>query len=63
MFPFFYGLIDFLDETRGYVDGGVYMVSNEAVNVFNQIMKNDSICPDFHRAEEDQEVCSLKLDA
>ncbi|KAI6184552.1 hypothetical protein M3Y97_00608700 [Aphelenchoides bicaudatus] len=50
-------------ETRGYVDGGVYIVSNEAMSVFNTIMRNDSICPDFHRAEEDQELgrCMAKV--
>lgn len=26
------------------------------MKVFNTIMRNESICPDFHRAEEDQEV-------
>ncbi|KAI6179119.1 hypothetical protein M3Y98_00576200 [Aphelenchoides besseyi] len=50
-------------EPRGYVDGGVYIVSNKGMEVFNKIMKNDSICPDFHRAEEDQELgrCMAKV--
>lgn len=26
------------------------------METFNTIMRNDSICPDFHRAEEDQEL-------
>ncbi|KAI6174384.1 hypothetical protein M3Y98_01184200 [Aphelenchoides besseyi] len=48
---------------RGYVDGGVYMVSRAGVRVFNEIMTNDKICPDFHRAEEDQELgkCMAKV--
>lgn len=45
-----------LFKPRGYIDGGVYIVSNEGMKLFNTIMRNDSICPDFHRAEEDQEV-------
>ncbi|KAI6243165.1 hypothetical protein M3Y99_00140100 [Aphelenchoides fujianensis] len=42
--------------SRGYTDGGVYMVSREGARVFNEIMQNETICPDFHRAEEDQEL-------
>ncbi|CAD5213388.1 unnamed protein product [Bursaphelenchus xylophilus] len=50
-------------EPRGYVDGGVYIVSRAGMKVFNDIMKNDTICPDFHRAEEDQEIsrCLAKV--
>ncbi|KAI6233127.1 hypothetical protein M3Y99_00948700 [Aphelenchoides fujianensis] len=42
--------------SRGYTDGGVYLVSREGARVFNEIMQNETICPDFHRAEEDQEL-------
>jgi len=50
-------------EPRGFVDGAVYIVSNEGMQVFNTIMRNNSICPDFHRAEEDQELsrCMAKV--
>ncbi|KAI6241889.1 hypothetical protein M3Y99_00291600 [Aphelenchoides fujianensis] len=44
--------------SRGYADGGVYLISREGARVFNEIMRNETICPDFHRAEEDQEVRS-----
>ncbi|KAI6234192.1 hypothetical protein M3Y99_00826700 [Aphelenchoides fujianensis] len=42
--------------SRGYTDGGVYLVSREGARVFNEIMQNETLCPDFHRAEEDQEL-------
>ena len=31
-------------------------MSNAGVRLFNTIMRNDSICKDHHRAEEDQEL-------
>ncbi|KAI6234205.1 hypothetical protein M3Y99_00828200 [Aphelenchoides fujianensis] len=41
--------------SRGYTGGGVYLVSREGARVFNEIMQNETICPDFHRAEEDED--------
>ncbi|KAK6020612.1 hypothetical protein OSTOST_13731, partial [Ostertagia ostertagi] len=41
---------------HGYADGGVYVLSRPAVEVFNRIMKNPRLCPEHHRAEEDQEM-------
>lgn len=43
-------------QPHGYADGGVYVLSRPAVEVFNRIMKNPALCPEHHRAEEDQEV-------
>ncbi|KJH49393.1 hypothetical protein DICVIV_04476 [Dictyocaulus viviparus] len=41
---------------HGFADGGVYVLSRTAVEIFYQIMKDPKLCPEHHRAEEDQEV-------
>ncbi|CAJ0931858.1 unnamed protein product, partial [Mesorhabditis belari] len=41
---------------QGYADGGAYVLSKPTVEAFNRVMKNNELCPDFHRAEEDQEI-------
>ncbi|EPB65851.1 hypothetical protein ANCCEY_15076, partial [Ancylostoma ceylanicum] len=40
---------------HGYADGGVYVLSRPAVEVFNRVMEDPKLCPELHRAEEDQE--------
>ncbi|CAJ0586651.1 unnamed protein product, partial [Mesorhabditis spiculigera] len=41
---------------EGYADGGAYILSRPTVEAFNRVMKDPELCPDFHRAEEDQEI-------
>ncbi|VDL75333.1 unnamed protein product [Nippostrongylus brasiliensis] len=40
---------------HGYADGGIYILSRAAAETFNELMKNAFLCPNHHRAEEDQE--------
>ncbi|WKX93587.1 hypothetical protein Q1695_011114 [Nippostrongylus brasiliensis] len=41
---------------HGYADGGIYILSRAAAETFNELMKNAFLCPNHHRAEEDQEM-------
>uniref|UniRef100_A0A914C485 N-acetylgalactosaminide beta-1,3-galactosyltransferase n=1 Tax=Acrobeloides nanus TaxID=290746 RepID=A0A914C485_9BILA len=43
-------------EPTGYADGGSYILSRTAMESFIEVMKEKKTCPEFHRAEEDQEL-------
>ncbi|KAK0394181.1 hypothetical protein QR680_000607 [Steinernema hermaphroditum] len=49
---------------RGFADGGAYVISREALRLFyNEMKYNHTLCPEIHRAEEDQEFakCLSKI--
>uniref|UniRef100_A0A1I7YHH2 N-acetylgalactosaminide beta-1,3-galactosyltransferase n=1 Tax=Steinernema glaseri TaxID=37863 RepID=A0A1I7YHH2_9BILA len=49
---------------RGFADGGAYVISREALRQFyNEMRYNQTLCPEIHRAEEDQELakCLSKI--
>uniref|UniRef100_A0A7E4V6X6 N-acetylgalactosaminide beta-1,3-galactosyltransferase n=1 Tax=Panagrellus redivivus TaxID=6233 RepID=A0A7E4V6X6_PANRE len=50
-------------EHKGYADGSTYILSKKAVDTFVTLSHDEELCPEFHRAEEDQEMgrCLAKL--
>ncbi|TMS32303.1 hypothetical protein L596_000164 [Steinernema carpocapsae] len=49
---------------NGFADGGAYVISRETLRMFyNEMKDNATLCPEIHRAEEDQELakCLSKI--
>ncbi|PAV58234.1 hypothetical protein WR25_16482 [Diploscapter pachys] len=54
--PYFFGYKWNFFVSHGFADGATYILSQPAAKAFVEVMKNSTLCPDHHRAEEDQEV-------